>query len=247
MKKLLSLILSLFMTSAVFAQTDPTAKINLTMVGPAQSIPSTVGHTFVVQLMMNAATTNQRYLVSDIVFGWNPKHIELIGVNHEGSHPMIWDSVSGLPTGQGGDYYGLNEVMPPADGNGLYFGYAELGQHLLVTNEQVKIVNFIFRVVGRFDTTEVSLIPELTIDYPAKTVVYGSYIGGMKVTGTLTNATIDAFIPGDFDNDGVVGSNDMTNLLGNWGVSTFTDNPYDLDGNGVVGAGDLAILVSNWS
>jgi hypothetical protein len=247
MKKLLSLILSLFMTSAVFAQTDPNAKINLSMVTPVDPIPATVGHTFVVELMMNAATTDQRYLVADIVFGWNPKHLELVGVNHEGSHPMIWDAVSGLPTGQGGDYVGVNEVMPPADGNGLYYGYGELGQHLIVTTQPVKIVNFIFKVVAPFTSTEITLIPEFTIEYTAKTVVYGSYIGGMKVTGTLTNATIDAFIPGDFDNDGVVGSNDMTNLLGNWGVSTFTDNPYDLDGNGVVGAGDLAILVSNWS
>jgi hypothetical protein len=69
----------------------------------------------------------------------------------------------------------------------------------------------------------------------------------MKVTGTLSNATVFAVIPGDFDNDGVVGSNDMANLLGNWGASSFAENPYDLDGDGVVGAGDLAILVSNWS
>ena len=247
MKKLLSLVLSLFMTSTVFAQTDPNAKINLSMVAPVDPIPATVGHTFVVELMMNAATTNQRYLVADIVFGWNPKHLELVGVNHEGSHPMIWDAVSGLPTGQGGDYVGVNEVMPPADGNGLYYGYGELGQHLIVTTQPVKIVNFIFKVVAPFISTEITLIPEFTIEYTANTVVYGSYIGGMKVTGTLSNATVFAFIPGDFDNDGIVGSNDMANLLGNWGASSFAENPYDLDGDGVVGAGDLAILVSNWS
>jgi hypothetical protein len=147
MKKIFTLVL--FALTTLFcdfanAQTDPNAKINLAMVGPVNPIPATVGETFVVELMMNAATTNQRYLVADIVFGWNPKHLELVGVNHEGSHPMIWDAVSGLPTGQGGDYVGVNEVMPPADGNGLYYGYGELGQQLIVTTQPVKIVNFIF-------------------------------------------------------------------------------------------------------
>ena len=61
----------------------------------------------------------------------------------------------------------------------------------------------------------------------------------------LTGTTVTG-IPGDFDYDGLVGSKDMAQLLGNWGLS-FTDNQYDLNQDGKVDSGDLAILLGNWS
>ncbi len=47
---------------------------------------------------------------------------------------------------------------------------------------------------------------------------------------------------GDFDGDGVVGSSDLAQLIGDWGA---TGSPFDIDG-GTVGASDLAALIGRW-
>jgi hypothetical protein len=250
-----SLVLSTFVfTSTAYSQTDPNAKINLELVAQNDA-PVSVGETFEVALMMSAATTPQRYVVADVVFSWNPEHLQFLGISHVGSHPLIWTSFSGLPYCQPGqttgcgDYYGLNELPIPQDGNGLYFGYNILGS-MFIVSDPVQIVRFKFKALAPVSATEVQLLPEYTVNHTAKTIVYGGNIPGLGVTGTLTNAVV-TIVPqalvGDFDGDGMVGSSDMARLLGNWGVISFGENPYDLDGNGVVGAGDLALLFGNWT
>ena len=49
--------------------------------------------------------------------------------------------------------------------------------------------------------------------------------------------------PGDLDDDGLVGVNDLILLLSAWAM---TDSPFDLDGNGTVDTGDLIFLISAW-
>ncbi len=49
-------------------------------------------------------------------------------------------------------------------------------------------------------------------------------------------------IAADFNNDGVVTSFDLAQLLGAWGAS----GPADLNGDGVVGSADLALLLGVW-
>jgi hypothetical protein len=260
--KTLMFLLSLFVITNVYGQTDPNGKINLSMVSLADQ-PVQVGDTFGVQIRMNADTTDQRYSVADIIFGWDNTKLEFLGVDHTGSHPYIWLAISGLPCveDENGnaiddplcnglrDFYGINEAMPPADGNALYFGYGELGQTFIVTNAEVNIVRLRFRVIDSFAQTEVFFIPEMTANSTAKTRVYGSYIPGLDVLGTTTNAVIVGAqtLAGDFDGNGVVDSADMAMLLSNWGAVSFGENPYDLDGDGVVGASDLTILFNNWS
>jgi hypothetical protein len=51
---------------------------------------------------------------------------------------------------------------------------------------------------------------------------------------------------GDLNNNGSVGSEDLSIILSNWGQISFGNNPADLNGNGIVDAPDLSILVSNW-
>jgi len=247
-------ILSLLVTTMAFAQTDPNAKIDLALVPSVEQVE--LDQTFEVSLLMSAQTTPQRFIVCDIIFGWDPSVVEFLGITHEGSHPLIMLPTSGLPCPEGmvgcsgfPDFYGINEAMPPADGTGLYFGYGKLGQVLMVEDEPVQIVKFIFKVVAPFDETAITLIPSLTIDYPEDTVVYGGYIGGNVVTGTLTNAVVRSSLPlvGDFDGSGSVDSGDLGMLLANWGVVSFDVNPYDLSGNGVVDGADLVILISNWN
>lgn len=254
MGKLTTMLVTLFvMTTAAFAQTDPNAKLNLVLEQPEVNIQ--VGDTFEVPLMVSAATTPQRYIVADIVFGWNPEHLQFVGISHEGSHPLIWRNYSGLPycppgqTNGCGDFYGINELPIPADGNGLYYGYGIIGSNFVIT-EPVQIVKFIFKALAPVSATEIRLLPEYTAYYTAITVIYGSSVPGMNVTGTTTNAVVTVVSPnlvGDFDGNGLVDSGDMAQLLTNWGVNSYKTNPYDLDGDGTVGSGDLAILLDNWS
>jgi hypothetical protein len=49
--------------------------------------------------------------------------------------------------------------------------------------------------------------------------------------------------PVDFDNDGVVGASDLSQILANWGSSNAT---YDLDADGTIGASDLSLLLAAW-
>jgi hypothetical protein len=253
MKKILSLLASFFvMVNCAVAQNNPDAKLNLVLAQPETNIE--VGEIFEIPLMVSAATEPQRYVVADIVFAWNPEHLQFLGISHVGSHPLIWTSFSGLPycqpgqTSGCGDYYGLNELPIPQDGNGLYFGYNILGS-VFIVSEPVQIVRFKFKALAPVSATEVQLLPEYTVNHTAETIIYGGNIPGLGVTGTLTNAVVTVVpvsIVGDFDGDGMVGSADMARLLANWNAVSFGENPYDLDGNGVVGAGDLAILMTNW-
>lgn len=254
MKGLVSSVIStLVFTSSVYGQVDPNSKINLALV-PQNDTPVLVGETISVRLEAVANDQDQRYVVADVVFAWDNTKLEFIGIDHTYSHPLIWRNFSGLPycaPGQAsgcGDYYGLNEVLPPADGNGLYFGYNILGSTLIVSSTPITIVDFKFKIISPFTTTEVQLLPQYTVYHTAKTVIYGSNIPGMPVTGTLTNGTvIGAGLAGDFNGDGVVGAADLADLMANWGVSSFAENPYDLSGDGVVNGADLAMLFGYWS
>lgn len=254
MKKLAWMaILTLAFNSLVYAQSNPDAKLNLILEQPETNIQ--VGDEFEIPLMVAAATEPQRYVVADIVFAWNPEHLQFLGISHEGSHPLIWRDFSGLPycqpgqTSGCGDYYGLNELPIPQDGNGLYFGYNILGS-MFIVSDPVQIVRFRFKALTPVSATEVQLLPEYTVNYTAKTIVYGGNIPGLGVTGTLTNATVTVVpvtLAGDFNGDGIVGPADLSMMMANWGASFATDNPYDLSGDGIVNGADLAILFGNWS
>jgi hypothetical protein len=258
MRILIATVLAALCNFVSVAQTDPNAKIDLEMVNLAQA-PVAVGNEFEVAIMMSAQET-QRYLVADIVFGWDPTKVEFLGVSHQGSHPYIWVPPSGLPCveDENGnaipdplcsgirDFYGINEAMPPADGNGLYFGYGELGQVFLVDSTPVQIVRLQFRVLSQFSSTDVCFIPQITFNSPKSTVIYGSYIPGNNVVGQMIPTTIAGIPEGDISGNGSVGGEDLGMLLSSWGTSSFGPNPADINGDGFVDAADLSVLLANW-
>ena len=252
MKNIIIILVSfIFFTNLAIAQTDPNTKINLKLVSPETTI--SVGETFEIPVVVHTSDAQQRYVNADVVFEWDIEKLEFIGISHANCHPLIATQYSGLPycpPGQVngcGDFYGLNETIPPTDGNGLYYSYSNLGSNLVVDQTETQIVKFIFKAINNFDFTEIKILPQYTVNYTATTVIYGSSIPGLSVTGTLTNAIITGTqLTGDFNQDGVVGSDDMALLLSNWGLTSFKNNPYDLDCDGVIGAGDLTILISNW-
>ena len=67
------------------------------------------------------------------------------------------------------------------------------------------------------------------------------------MTGSLTNTTVGLAVQGDFNNDGLVTAQDMSELLADWGAMSFKVNPHDINGDGIVNSQDLALLANNWS
>lgn len=252
MGKLMAVLCAAVVSCQAWAQGDTTSKLDLIAV-PTESAVS-VGDVFEVPIMVGAQSLPQRYIVSDIVFGWNPAELRFDGISHEGSHPLLWRDFSGLPfcaqgqTSGCGDYNSINEVMPPADGTGLYYGYNILGSVWMVS-EPVQVVRLRFTVLAPFEQTTVSILPQAAGIGVHTTVVYGGSIAGLRVTGNLVSATIvGTGLPvGDINGDRVVDSEDLTIMLSAWGASSFGKNPADIDGDGTVGSGDLAILLANWN
>lgn len=203
--------------------------------------PAVIGQTVDVQVLIHAPE-QIRITSCDLVFGWDNTKLEFVGIDNANNLEAL---VSFLPQGNW-DYYGINETLPPADGNGLYFWLAPLtGIPVYITAEPSLLTTLRFKVLPNYTPTSVNILPEFTVNHTAETVIYGSDIPGMNITGTLTDAVVDPAI-GDFNYDGQTGSQDMAMLLVNWGSIALGPNPYDLDKDGQVGSGDLALLLANW-
>ncbi len=70
-------------------------------------------------------------------------------------------------------------------------------------------------------------------------------VGGTFGGGACAKNSCSISIPGDVDGDGVVGFNDLVQVLGVWGICSGC--PEDLVEDGVVGLNDLLVVLSNWS
>ncbi len=80
-------------------------------------------------------------------------------------------------------------------------------------------------------------------------IAYDAWVArGMSapVIMDLTAISLDPVtgIPGDLDGDGVVGVDDLLNLLGAWGPCSGC--PADINGDGTVGVDDLLIMLANF-
>lgn len=232
----------LLMSSVCHAQSDPNAKLDLSLVFPQQAVD--INDVIEVKLMVSASSNPQRFIVADVPFGWDTSKLQLLGVSLEGSNVGVMPGYSTFPAN---DYTWCNEVVPPQDGNGMFYCYGVLGYEWIVT-KPTQMCKFIFKVVG-LGQSRVVLYDNLPIrpEYPASCVVYGCCVGGNDVTGTLSDATVGVLMFGDFNNDGVVNAGDMSALLADWGTSNYASNPHDLNGDGTVNSQDLALLFNNWS
>jgi len=235
----------------VTGSTANTWKLDLSCIAPETQVG--LGDSISIPLQVSPQTFAQRYVVADIAFTWNPNHLRLTGIDLVNNNPNVWDGASGFPGANNEpdsvccDLSGTNEVIPPQDGTGLLFIYGFLGGNFMVTQPET-LVNLNFDVVGLFNTTQVTTVSQLQgLIGTQKTEIYGSNTPGMKVTGNHYAAVITGSTRlGDFNNNGSVGSEDLSVLLSSWGQVSFGNNPVDLNGNGVVDAPDLSILVSNW-
>lgn len=139
-----------------------------------------------VDLGLYAASDNeagQLLSAADVILGWEPGYLDLLGNSNAGAVLLL---ASGFPAT---DPYGLNESVPPQDGDGLYIAYAFGGQPVVATPAGTLLTTFQFQAVGLTSLTTVALLPAAGSPL-GHTVVYDGTVPGLNVTGTLGSATV---------------------------------------------------------
>ena len=85
--------------------------------------------------------------------------------------------------------YGLNEVIPPQDGDGLYRAEAPLGNPVIPTASGALITTFEFLALAEAPSTTLDILA--TGGDGGTTVVFDGLVPGLHVTGTLGSATVE--------------------------------------------------------
>ena len=126
----------------------------------------------------------QLFRALDLVFSWDPNYLQLDGLDQSGAVPLL---SSGFPAN---DLHGLNEVVPPADGDGYYKAWAHLGQPVVVDPAGVLLTTFLFTALAPTDATQV--VMEVSGGSPVlETTVWGGPGANTNVTGTLDTGVIE--------------------------------------------------------
>jgi len=177
--------------------------------------PYSIGDQVSVPLVAYASPA-VRMNAADIIIKWDNTILHFDGIDNSTNTLPSLMSFLPAPTGWYGDLSGINEVIPPADGDALYYWLSPLCGCATMVDGFDTMTVFKFTVMQSFTTTYVNFIPALTYtSYPEETIVWGTNVGGWPVTGTTTNATImgNQF---DIDGDQFVGSSDLTIVLADW-------------------------------
>lgn len=126
----------------------------------------------------------QLFRALDMVFTWEPDFLQFEGLDSTGAVPLL---SSGLPEA---DPHGLNEVVPPRDGDGYYKAWAPLGAPISVTSAGVLLTTFVFTAL--LPNAETIVSPASSGGQPLlETTVWGGPDANTIVTGTLGRARIE--------------------------------------------------------
>ncbi|MFM1823457.1 MAG: hypothetical protein RI967_1723 [Planctomycetota bacterium] len=170
------------------AEARAQSEIGLSLVGPASFVE--VGQVVEVRLRASSESvsnfTGTSFVAIDCILGWDPAHLRLLGLSTAGSVPLL----SSYFPNPSVDYTGINEASPPQDGDALYYALAPLGNPIGCQAPGVQVTTFRFQVLSEFESTVVEIIPTLTVDFIADTIVYDGTVPGLDVTGTLAGCTL---------------------------------------------------------
>jgi len=219
---------------------DAEVPVNLEWRPPSQTVQ--VGDTVNIGLyaVCSDPNTTQSMAAMDVIFAWDPERLRLLGLDCTGAANWLY---SGFPD----DPYGLNETIPPQDGDGLYTALSPLGNPVHATPEGTLVTTFQFEALSVCDLTIVDIL-ESAGSPPAHTVVYSGDTPNTDVTGTLGHAEVTIvcqLCPGDLNGDGVIDLIDLATLLAHYDTPSGAD-PWegDLDCDGDVDLSDLAALLA---
>jgi len=183
---------------------------------------------------------DQLMAAMDVIIAWDPAYMELLGVDCEGCPNWLF---SGFMT----DPFGLNEAIPPQDGDGMYTALAPLGVPIPATPAGTRVTTFRFRALAVTEATVLDIL-ESAGSPTGYTIVYDGTIPNTDVTGTLGNAEVTIVCQlcvGDLNDDGQIDLVDLATLLAHYGA-TGGAAPWDgdVDCDGDVDLSDLAALLA---
>ena len=174
----------------------------------------------------------------EAVFTWDTGHLILLGVDPSNPANLVF---GGFPAAGSG---GLNEAMPPADGDGLFVGLGPLGTPIIAspTGTLLAVLNF----EATFSTPGADVGIEATGGSPLReTVVYDGTTPNTVVTGTLTGTSV-VIRCGPFDLALPYGQLDLADI--NIFTSAFlaTDPLADLNEDGIYDLSDINFFVNGF-
>lgn len=176
-----------------------------------EQVPASPGRIDVKVVAFAEGGIQQRINAADIVFGWDPQDLRLIGLDNAGAIDSTCTCIP--PAAQ--DYTECNESDPPSDGDAIMWWLSPLTGIPVNIGEPVLLTTIQFERVRPFAQSTVRLIPGVVHAYPAITKVYGSNVPGTPVTGTLTDVVVDGCAC-DLSGDGMIGAEDLAQSLAGW-------------------------------
>ena len=136
-----------------------------------------------VYLVSSDSENGQLFATADIMFGWSPSVLRLLGLDNTGAAPLFF---SGFPN-DGGN---VNEVIPPQDGTGYYAAWAPFGHPVEATPAGTLVTTFRFLALASACPGSVVNVLEQAGSPPRRTVIYSGVIPNLNITGSLGSTSI---------------------------------------------------------
>lgn len=135
---------------------------------------------------------NQGLSALNVLLSWDPAYLELVDVDVTGS-PLMSASGFSYPD----PLFGINEALPPADGDGLFVGFAPFGGPVFATPAGTRLATFQFNALAPVPSTLIEILDSLQKPGFAATdtVVYDGSVPNLDVAGTLGTADVRIDVP----------------------------------------------------
>jgi hypothetical protein len=117
----------------------------------------------------------QSISAAQVILHWDVAYMQLSGHSTAGAPPFLVSNFIAEP-------YGLNASL--TDGDGMWFGYAPLGQPFTVTQQGTLLTTFLFQAGNAAGTTTIAL-PRFAGNPVGETTVFDGTVPNLNITGNL--------------------------------------------------------------
>ncbi|MEQ8850452.1 MAG: hypothetical protein RIB32_01565 [Phycisphaerales bacterium] len=168
---------------ALYASVPATAAINLEFraASPVYSVGDTVEFGL---FAVSDSSSTQSLSAAEVIFAWDTSFLSFVGLDGSGGAGLALADFMTVGSG------GLNETNPPADGDGLFFGFANLGSPIDATPGGTLLTTFQFDALAETPATMLDILAAGGTPVRS-TIVYDGVQPNTDVTGTLTGDAVE--------------------------------------------------------